>query len=290
MLLFQFRSHLADEIGNFPVLPNAATQSYAVTTAVLARRISDYIGAVDLTLPNGFQPTQRPYNLSTILDRIIHFKSLGQDIISFDHPGKPDLITLYSDRNQRYADHMYLRLTDYRNAMTKLATDDRLVAWFLFRQTVNLLTKAGQVDAPQTRQAKISRSELMRTSFDYVLNSWNLVVGLTTKREILVPQSSFDCYEISYDDQSLRKYRGLATCRDFVDGYLKHWFWFVYNPELHEIDGVETPCLDLLLDDGSNDGQMRTAAVPFDNLRRLISDVRKQIERPTRDMARISTQ
>ena len=39
MILYQFCKHLAVEIGNFPAEPNSATQSYAVTTAALARKI-----------------------------------------------------------------------------------------------------------------------------------------------------------------------------------------------------------------------------------------------------------
>ena len=89
MILHQFRQHLAEQIRNFPSEPNAATQSYAVTTAALGRKILDYLNAKDLTLPNGLQPADPPYNLGTVLDRIIHFKTLGQDAISFNYPANP---------------------------------------------------------------------------------------------------------------------------------------------------------------------------------------------------------
>ena len=99
MILHQFRRHLADEMHNFPAKPDGTTQSYALTTAALARKILDYLNAKDLTLPNGFEPDQPSYKLGTVLDRIIHFRTLGQDGVSFAYPGKPDLITLYSDKN-----------------------------------------------------------------------------------------------------------------------------------------------------------------------------------------------
>ena len=114
MILYQFRQHLAEQIRNFPAEPNEATQSYAVTTAALSRKILHYLNAKDLTLPNGLMPEEPPYKLGTVLDRIIHFKTLGHDAISFDYPGKPDLVTLYSDKNLPFVDHIYLRLADYR--------------------------------------------------------------------------------------------------------------------------------------------------------------------------------
>ena len=50
MILRQFRQHLADEIGHFPAAPTAETQSYAVSTAALARKILDYLNAQDFKL------------------------------------------------------------------------------------------------------------------------------------------------------------------------------------------------------------------------------------------------
>ena len=104
LILYQFRKHLADQIRNYPVEPKAAAESYAITTAALARKILDYLNARDLTLPNGFKrlPDSPPYKLGTVLDRIIHFRTFGQDAISFNHPGKPDLVTLYSDKHMRF--------------------------------------------------------------------------------------------------------------------------------------------------------------------------------------------
>ena len=61
MILYQFRKHLADEMRHFPVEMEAGTQSYALTTAALARKILDYLNARDLTLPNGFKPDSPPY-------------------------------------------------------------------------------------------------------------------------------------------------------------------------------------------------------------------------------------
>ena len=160
MILHQFRKHLAQEIRDSPREPNHATQSYAVTTAALGRKILEYLNAEDLTLPNGLRPEDPPYKLGTVLDRIIHFKTLGQDAISFDFPGKPDLVTLYSDRNLRYADRMYLQLTDYVETMERLASDDLMVGHYLLRRTETLIGKAENTVEPKTYEEEISYNDL----------------------------------------------------------------------------------------------------------------------------------
>ena len=160
MILYQFRQHLAEEIRNLPAEPNQATESYAVTTAALGRKILDYLNVEDLTLPNGLRPEEPPYKLWTVLDRIIHFKTFGHDAMSFDYPGKPDLVTLYSDKNLRYADRMYLRITDYVEIMERLAGDDFLVIHYLLRQAESLMGKAENIEEPNTYEEAISYNDL----------------------------------------------------------------------------------------------------------------------------------
>ena len=278
MLLHQFRKHLADEIRNFPLEPNAATQSYAVTTAALARKILDYLNAKDLTLPNGFRlegdsPT---YKLATVLDRIIHFRTLGQDIISFGHPEKPDLITLYSDKNPRYKDHLYIRLTDYRDMMSRLATDDLLVAHYLMRNTVNLLSKALKAEEPKSRQEELELGELRRSIYDYVANAWNILCILSDTGKVEIPQSAIDCYEDLYDKGS-KRYDRFTTSQEFVDGYLKTWQWATSNPGLVEVEGQDTYCMSFTEVERKENGTIRRLAIPFETLIRLFTDVRQQI-------------
>ena len=91
MILYHFQQHLAAELTSFPEVPDATFESYAVTTAAQARKILQYVNANDLFLPNGLKSDNEPYKLMTVLDRIIHFRLLGQDAIYFEYPDEPDL-------------------------------------------------------------------------------------------------------------------------------------------------------------------------------------------------------
>ena len=283
MMLHQFRAHLADEIRNFPLEPNAATQNYAVTTAALARKILDYLNAKDLTLPNGlnFREESPTYKLATVLDRILHFRTLGQDFMSFGYPGKADLITLYSDRNLRFRDHLYIRSSDYRDTISRLATDDLLVARYLLRHTVTLLSKALKAKQPQSRQEEVGLDELRRSIYGYVANAWDMLCLLSGTGKVEIPPSSIDCYE-DLDDKGSKKYPRFPTSREFVEGYWKSWRWAPFNPSLVEIDGLETYCMLLNEIEPKEKGTIRGLAIPFETLIRLFTDVRQQIGQTTK--------
>ena len=284
MILYQFRKHLADEIRNFPVEPNAATESYAITTAALARKILDYLNARDLTLPNGFKrlPDSPPYKLGTVLDRIIHFRTFGQDVISFNHPGKPDLVTLYSDKHLRFKEHMYIRLTDYREIIGRLATDDLLVAHYLLRHAVTLLSKAVKIRAPQSRKEELALSESLRSIGGFVANALNILVDLSDAGKMKIPLSSIDCYEDLFDE-GMNRYSRFPTCRELVDGYWKTWRWAPFNPHKIEIEGREIYCIRLDEIEPKPNGSRRGLVVPLDTFIRLFTAVRKQIGQPYAD-------
>lgn len=61
--------------------------------------------------------------------------------MTFAIPNEPDLITLYSDRTQGYDEHLYIRLSEYRDVVGRLAHDDAYVAQYLFGRSVTLLHK-----------------------------------------------------------------------------------------------------------------------------------------------------
>ena len=283
MNLYQFRKHLAVEIGNFPLESNAATQSYAVTTAALARKILGYLNAKDLTLPNALEPDTLPYKLGTVLDRILHFRTLGQDAISFDYPGKPDLVTLYSDKHLRFKDHLYIRLTDYQNVIGRLATDDLLVAHYLLRYTVTFLSKAVKTKGePQSHEDETALVELRRSISHLVANALNVLLDLSHAGKVEIPPDPIDCYEELHEGRT-KKYSRFPTCREFVDGNSKIWTWTPFTPCRLEIEGRKTYCMLLHEIEPKASGGIRGLAIPFDMLIRLFTAVRKQVGRPHSD-------
>ena len=85
MILYQFRKHLAEELTKFPMELTPESESYAVTTAALTRKILDYLNIQDLTTSDGFQSDEPSYKLGTVLNRILHFKLFGWDAVSFPY-------------------------------------------------------------------------------------------------------------------------------------------------------------------------------------------------------------
>ena len=290
MILHQFRQHLAEQLRSFPAEANQATQSYAVTTAALGRKILDYLNAKDLTLPNGLRPEGQPYKLGTVLDRIIHFKTLGQDAISFDYPGKPDLVTLYSERNLPFTDHIYLRLADYRESMERLANDDLLVGHYLLRQAVTLMGKAENIEDPKTREEEIPHNDLRRIVYGLIANSWNVVYALERCDKIEIKSKPFDCHEDPYDGQA-KTYGGFTSWKELIDGYLEQWIFASFNPCKLDVEGSDTYCM--LLSAKRNDGKqgLLGLALPFETISSMFADVRKQIAEALaeRDLSALQT-
>ena len=276
MILWHFRQHLAEEIRNFPAEPNEAVQSYAVTTAALARKILDYLNVEDLTLPNGLEPEEPPYQLGTVLNRIIHFKTLGQDAISFDYPGKPDLVTLYSDKSLPFSAHIYLRLFDYREAIEGLANDDFLVGNYLLRKAMTLMAKAENTEKPKTHKQETSHNDLRRMVYELIANSWHIVYSLERSGKVEIEPEPFDCYEDPYDGRA-KTYGGITNWKEFIEGYRERWIFAPFNPSRVDVEGSDIYCM--FLDARRIDGKQGTMgiALPFGTINSMFAGVRKQI-------------
>ena len=273
MILHQFRQHLAEQIRNFPSEPNAATESYAVTTAALGRRILNYLNANDLTIPNGLEPEKPPYKLGTVVNRIIHFKVLGQDGISVDFPGLPDLVTLYSDKNLRYSDRIYFRLTDYVAAMEKIANDELLVGHYLLRQAITLMSK---LENSELTEKEIVYRDLSRETHELILNSWVLIYGLYRDGSIVIEPNPIECYLIQTEDRT-GHYDRITTRKELVDCYREKWTFGFFKPIRFGVEGSETYCV--LLDGAGEDEKhgLLDLALPFRTIDSMFSDARKQI-------------
>ena len=70
MILQAFRDHLAEELGEFPIEPDRrAFERYAVTSAVLARKLLDHLAIRDLGIPNGLKDYLPEYGLRILASR-----------------------------------------------------------------------------------------------------------------------------------------------------------------------------------------------------------------------------
>ena len=248
-------------------------------TAALARKILRYLGAEDakeLTIPNGLWPEEGPYKLGTVLDRIIHFKTLGQDLMSLDFPGKPDLVTLYSDENLRYADRIFLRLADYRESVERLANDDLLVGRYLLRQAATLMGKTENTGKPKTYEEEIPHNDLRRTVYELIWDSWNVVYGLERCGRIHIEPQPFECHEDLFGGHT-KTYDGITTWNELIDGYMAQWNFASSNPCRLDVEGSDI--YSMLLSAKRTDGKQGILglALPFRTISAMFVVVRKQI-------------
>lgn len=161
MILRAFRKHFAEELDRNPADAEQVFESYAVTTAAIARRLPEHLAIDDLRISNGLGDDPPDYPLRTVLDRILHFGVFHQDAITFNVPGKSDLFTLYSDQTQGYSEHLYIRLRDYRDVIGCLASDDRYVAHHLFRRSMTLMN----IVMRETSESATPRDRLRQGEF-----------------------------------------------------------------------------------------------------------------------------
>ena len=277
-----FRDHLADELKRFPEDPEYAFESYAVTTAALARQLLDYLEINDLTIPNSFDDDPPKYPLRKVLGRIIHFTVLYQDAISVGIPGKPDLVTLYSDWSKEFGQHAYILLSDYRECVGRLASDDRYVARHFFPRVIAQLMEFIQESSEPTEPwEKYSHGEERRLASGMVGNAWLLLVTLIRDGEIRCPELPVKCYEHYLgkgDEGYLHIFPSISTGQDLVRGYGPRWIWASIIPGKVEIRGQEKYCMHLRAFKSITAGTKCRLAVTFETFIRMFQAALAELE------------
>ena len=220
-----------------------------------------------------------------MLDRIIHFKALGPDGVPFRSttrvvvsasPWKPDLVTLYSDKNLRFTDHIYLRLADYKEAMESLANDDLLVGHYLLRQAVTLMGKTENIQEPRTRAEEIPHNDLRRSVYELIANSWEIVYSLERNSKVQIEPEPFDCFEDPYDGRA-KRYDRITTWTGLIDGYMEKWIFAPFNPSKVDVEGSDIYCMFLSAKRFDDKEGLTGLALPFSTISTMFAGVGKQI-------------
>ena len=282
MILHAFRKHLAGELDKIPVDAEQAFESYAVTTAALARRLLEYLAIDNLSVPNGFLDDPPHYPLRTVLDRILHFRVLHQDAITFNVPGKADLFTLYSDHTQEFGDHLYIRLGDYRDVVGRLASDDRYVARHLLRRSETLMNNvmrgSSQGEAPRQR---LRQGEFRKWVDGMLCNAWILLVTLADAGEVTCPELPVECYEQCFGDgadEYLQDFPAVSTGQDLIRGYGRLWWWAPFTSRRVEIGGREKHCMNLSAVKSETERTTCGLVVTFEAFIGMFQDARRQLD------------
>ena len=274
-MLRMFREHLAEELRGFPQEPGPSFQSYAVTTAALARIILEYLGMDDLTVPARFGGAV--HRLRTVLDHIIHFREIWPD--SLPPSGKTVAIMVYSDRTRLYGDRLHVSWPPYREMLLRLADDDVFVARYLLRRTVTVLMQSIQRKKTVGQYVSGHQSGEYRRRMDRLaLDAWDIVVALIEAGKAEVPEVAIDFYEELFDEGKTTRHSRCSTCRDMVEGYGKTWSWLFFNPDEVNIGGTKVWCMFIREMERKEDGTVRGLAVPLDALTSIFQDVRAQLQ------------
>ncbi len=282
MNLHAFRRHLAEELEGIPVDAEGVFEGYAVTTAALARRLLEYLAIDDLSVPNGFRDEPPSYPLRTVLDRILHFRVLHQDAITFNVPGMADLFTLYSDQTQEYREHLYVRLGDYRDVVGRLASDDRYVARHLLRRSVTLMNDVmrGSVEGMAPRDL-LKRGAFRHWVQGMLCNAWDLLVTLAETGEVTSPELSLECYEHCFGDgenEYFQSFSAVSTGRDLIRGYGRIWWWAPVASTKLEIGGHERYCMFLSAIKSERERTRCYLVVTFDSFIEIFQNARRQLD------------
>ncbi len=279
MDLQSFRDHLAAELESRPDVRSPEIQSYALTTAALARRILRHLHIDDLTVPSELHSDRPTYKLTEILNCIIHFRVLHQDALSYPMPGmQEDIISLYSDRNRRYSERFYIRLPVYFELIGRLAHDDQLVAGYLLRRVVTLLSRAVKVDAEHDEY-------FLKELHGLIVSAWYLTAKLAKDHIIELSSEIFvDCYEEAVGASPEERARFFArwSCAEFVEGCGSAWWWAPFTPGKLQIAGTVTYCVFLHAIEPKEGGAIRGLAVSFSALIDMFKDIRRQLPKSSK--------
>lgn len=281
MILHAFRTHLGEELEKIPADAEQAFESYAVTTAALARRLLEYLAISDLSVPNGFRDDPPSYPLRTVLSRVLHFRVLHQDAMTFAIPGEPDLVTLYSDRTQGDDEHLYIRLGEYREVVGRLAHDDAYVASHLLRRSVTLMQNVmGKSNQAATPREESRRAEFRKWVDGMLCNAWNLTLRLIEARDIGCPDLAVECYERRYGEgaDEYQDFAAVSTGRDLVEGYGRTWWWRPLTSGKVRIGGAQKHCMYLGAVKSETERTTRGLVVTFESFIAIFRDVGRQLD------------
>ena len=282
MILYAFRTHLAKELEKIPPDAEQVFESYAVTTAALARQLLEYLEIDDLSVASGLGDDPPAYPLRTVLDRILHFRVLHQDVMTFAIPGEPDLFTLYSERTQDLGEHIYVRLRDYRAVLDRLAGDDRYVARHLFRRSVTLMNNVmRQAGEPAEARTDLEQAEFRKWVGRMLMNAWSLLVTLVKSGGLECPSVAVECYEACYvegTEKYRRRFAPISNARDLLPGHGPVWWWAPYTPGNVEIGGCEKYCMHLEAVESATERTIRYLYVPFESFVGIFREARSRLD------------
>ena len=173
------RNRLAEELANLPDVTTPEIQSYALTSAVLVRRITEALNITDLRIQDAWR-RETCHNLAHVLSKIVHYQDFGWAYVK-----PPDGEQVRYDyvylRSRRTEPALVINLGSYFDHVRCFAHDDVFVARYLLRQIVTLLSQV--VRQPEKDFDKHWLTDVVDRMYD----SFALLGKLVRHRTLVVP-------------------------------------------------------------------------------------------------------
>ena len=74
------RNRLVEELANLPDVATPEIQSYALTSAVLVRRITEALNITDLRIQDAWR-RETAHDLAHVLSKIVHYRDFGMAFV-----------------------------------------------------------------------------------------------------------------------------------------------------------------------------------------------------------------
>ena len=181
------RNRLLEELANLPDVTTVEIQSYALTSAVLMRRITEALNITDLRIQDAWQ-RETSHDLAHVLSKIVHYQDFSRAFVQ-PPEGKQvryDYVYLRSRRSERA---LVINLGSYFDYVHRFASDDWFVVRYLLRRVDTLLSQVVRqperdLDQPLLAQVvdrmydsfallgKLVRSHTLVVPSDWVINGY----------------------------------------------------------------------------------------------------------------------
>ena len=140
MLLMEIqliRQRLIKELADLPDVTTPEIHSYALTTAVLVRRITEALNITDLRIEDAWA-RETSHNLAQVLNKIVHYRDFGRALVGQQEGEelRDDYVYL---RSKRTEPGWVINLGTYFDYIRKFAYDDIFVVRYLLRRVDTLL-------------------------------------------------------------------------------------------------------------------------------------------------------
>ena len=133
------RDRLVKEISDLPGVTTPEIQSYALTSAVLVRRITEALNITDLRIQDAWEQ-QTSHDLARVLNKVVHYEDFSRALVKppVGEQVRYDYVYLKSERSEPA---LVINLGSYFDHVRRFANDDVFVARYLLRRIDTLLSQ-----------------------------------------------------------------------------------------------------------------------------------------------------